>query len=233
MHIWLTKRAKKSFSAVLSALLFSLFIAPMQGATGRTGEFVMARVKFGGGGDWYNDPSSDVNLLKFLDQTTTLKTRPEFTFVELNSDNVYSYPFLFLTGHGNVEFEQGEVRRLRSYLDNGGFLYIDDDYGLDKTIRREMKKVYPEKEFVLLPFEHDIFHCLYSFPQGAPKVHEHDDKRSQTYGLFSNGRLCVVYTFESNPSDGWADPEVHNDPPEVRRRALEFGANVVWYALTQ
>ncbi len=226
-------RLRKLLTLGIVSLLCSMVVLPVHSSLQRTGEFVMARVKFGGGGDWYNDPSSDVNLLKFLEQTTTLKTHPEFTFVELNSDNVFAYPFLFLTGHGNVEFDQGEVRRLRSYLNNGGFLYIDDDYGLDKTIRREMKKVFPEKEFVLLPFEHELFHCLYSFPQGAPKVHEHDDKPSQTYGLFANGRLCVVYTFESNPSDGWADPEVHNDPPAVRQRALEFGANVVWYSLTQ
>jgi len=197
-----------------------------------TSAFQIVRVKYNGGGDWYNDPSAEVNLLNFIAKNTKIRVIPEYKFVEIGSENLFSYPFLFLTGHGNISLSDFEVKRLRDYLLNGGFLYIDDDYGLDQSIRREMKKVFPDKDFIELPFSHPIYHCLYDFPNGPPKTHEHDDKPPQGFGIFHEGRLIVYYTYESNPSDGWADPEVHKDPEEKRLEALKFGANIVIYVLT-
>ncbi len=195
--------------------------------------FQIVRLKYSGGGDWYNDPSAEVNLLKFIQANTNIKVNPEYKFVDIASDEIYSYPFLFLTGHGNVNFSNEEAKRLRTYLENGGFLYIDDDYGLDKPIRREMKKVFPDKDFIELPFSNKIFNIFYKFPNGTPKTHEHDGKPPQSFGIFIGDRMAVLYTYESNPSDGWADPEVHNDPPDKRTEALKFGTNIVIYALSK
>ncbi len=195
-------------------------------------EFRIARVKYSGSGDWYNDPSAEVNLLKFFQQYTSLPVTPTFEYVDLKSENIFLYPVLFLTGHGGVKFTDAEVRNLRAYLQNGGFLYIDDDYGLDKDIRREMKKVFPDRDFVELPFSHPIYSIAFPFPQGPPKIHEHDGKPPQGFGIFYDGRLCVYYTYECNPSDGWADPEVHGDPPDKREAALKFGVNILLWALT-
>ena len=195
--------------------------------------FQIARLKYSGGGDWYNDPSAEVNLLKFVQANTNIKVDAEYKFVDVSSDEIFSYPFLFLTGHGNVVFSADEAKRLRSYLEKGGFLYIDDDYGLDKAIRREMKKVFPDNDFIEVPFSHKIFNIFYKFENGIPKTHEHDKKPPQTFGIFLGERLAVLYTYESNPSDGWADPEVHNDPKDKREEALKFGANIIIYALSK
>lgn len=195
--------------------------------------FQIARLKYSGGGDWYNDPSAEVNLLKFVGAHTNIKVNAEYKFVDIASDEIFSYPFLFLTGHGNVVFSADEAKRLRTYLENGGFLYIDDDYGLDKAIRREMKKVFPDKDFLELPFSNKIFNIFYKFDNGTPKTHEHDKKPPQAFGIFIGERLAVLYTYESNPSDGWADPEVHNDPPDKREEALKFGTNIIIYALSK
>lgn len=197
-----------------------------------TSKLKIARVKYSGGGDWYNDPSGEVNLLKYIRQNTNIPVEPVYEWVDLSSQNLFSYPIIFLTGHGNVNFTEKEVENLRTYLKNGGFLYIDDDYGLDKFIRREMKKVFPDQEFVELPFNHPIYHIHFKFEKGLPKIHEHDNKPPAGYGLFYNGRLCVFYTYESNLGDGWADPDIHKDPPELREKALKMGTNIVIYALT-
>lgn len=195
---------------------------------------VIARLKYSGGGDWYNDPSAEVNLLRFISKNfPNIKTNPVYKFVDILTDEIFSYPILFLTGHGNISFSAEEIKRLRTYLQSGGFLYIDDDYGLDKSIRREMKKVFPEKEFVELPFNHKIFTTPYKFENGAPKIHEHDKKPTQTFAIFVENRIAVIYTYESNPSDGWADREVHNNPEEKRLEALKFGANLIIFALSQ
>lgn len=194
--------------------------------------FKIARLKYSGGGDWYNDPSAEVNLLAFLKQQIGLDVDPRYEFVDIGSENFFSYPVLFMTGHGNIAFNENEVRRLRGYLENGGFLYADDDYGMDKAFRREMKKVFPGQEMVELPFSHGIYHVQFNFPGGPPKIHEHDGKPAQGFGLFHNGRLVVYYTYETNPSDGWADPDVHKDPEEKRQESLRFGANIVLWALT-
>ncbi len=197
------------------------------------GAFQIARLKYNGGGDWYNDPSAEINLLKFVGANTNIKVSPEYKFVDLSTDEIFSYPFLFMTGHGNVVFSGSEAQRLRKYLENGGFLFIDDDYGLDKALRKEMKKVFPERDFMELPFTYGIYNILYDFRNGPPKTHRHDEKPPQGFGIFIGDKLAVYYTFESNPSDGWADPEVHNDPPAKREEALKFGTNIVVWALSE
>lgn len=219
---------------LLKILLFSILFGNLfqLNAQPETG-FQIARLKYSGGGDWYNDPSAEVNLLKFVQANTNIKTDAEYKFVDIASDEIYSYPFLFLTGHGNVVFSGEEAKRLRIYLENGGFLYIDDDYGLDKAIRREMKKVFPDNDFIELPFSNKIFNIFYKFDNGTPKTHEHDKKFPQSFGIFIGERMAVLYTFESNPSDGWADPEVHNDPKDKREEALKFGTNIIIYALSK
>lgn len=195
--------------------------------------FQIARLKYSGGGDWYNDPSAEVNLLKFIQANTNIKVKAEYKFVDIASDEIYSYPFLFITGHGNIVLSNEEVKRLRTYLESGGFLFIDDDYGLDKAVRREMKKVFPENDFIELPFSHKIFNIYYKFENGTPKTHEHDKNAPKTFGIFLGKKLAVLYTFESNPSDGWTDPEVHNNSKEKREEALKFGTNIVIYALSK
>ena len=194
--------------------------------------FQIARLKYSGGGDWYNDPSAEVNLLNFVKKETTIKVNAEYVFVEVSSDDIYNYPFLFITGHGNIVFSESEVQRLKTYLERGGFIYIDDDYGIDKPIRREFKKVFPKQTFTELPFTHKIYHSLFNFEYGPPKTHEHNNKPPQGFGLFVGKRLAVYYTYESNPSDGWVDKNVHNDPENKRLEALRFGTNIIIYSLT-
>ena len=195
--------------------------------------FVIARLKYGGGGDWYNDPSSELNMLRFLKQHTNidveLKTEE---FVEAGSEKIFNYPFLYMTGHGNVNFSEAEARNLRTYLENGGFLYVDDDYGLDQSFRREIRKVFPDNELVELPFSHGIYHCHFEFPNGLPKIHEHDGKPPQGFGIIHDGRLVVFYAYESNLADGWADPDIHKDPESVREKSLQMGTNIIVWALT-
>lgn len=192
----------------------------------------IGRLKYSGGGDWYNDKSAEVNLLKFVNKNTNIPVNPVYDFVDLKSSDIFKYPFLFITGHGNINLSNTEVKNLRNFLLNGGFLYVDDDYGLDKYIREEMKKVLPEHSFMEVPFDHGIYNIHYKFSNGPPKVHEHNDQKPRGYGIFINGRLAVYYTYESNPSDGWADEEVHGDSPERRIEALKFGTNILVWALT-
>jgi Domain of unknown function (DUF4159) len=215
---------------IIYVIFFIALTIPVWGQ--QDGLFHIGRVKYAGGGDWYNDPTEEVNLLNYIKAHTNLKVKAEYKFVDIASDEIFSYPFLFLTGHGNIVFSDDEIVRLRKYLEGGGFLYIDDDYGLDKFIRREMKRVYPDKDFVELPFSHKLYHIVYDFPAGPPKTHEHDGKPPQGFGIFIDKRLAVYYTYESNPSDGWDDPEVHGDPPDKREEALRFGTNLVIYALS-
>lgn len=209
----------------LPVVLFSQTVKPGSA-------FKIARLKFAGGGDWYNDPQEETNLLKFVAQNTALDVNPGYEFVEIGSEKLFSYPFLFMSCHGNIAWSDQEVERLRTYLENGGFLYADDDYGMDKAFRREIKKVFPEQELRELPYSYGLYHCQYDFPNGVPKTHEHDGKPPQGFGLFHNGRLVVYYTYESNPSDAWNDEEVHGDSPDKRLEALQFGTNIVVWALT-
>jgi hypothetical protein len=223
---------------VVRILLFTFFLSGVAAAQSSSpqkrtsSQFRIARLKYSGGGDWYNDPSAEPNLLRFVRQNTSIDVDPQYTWVDLASDDIFNFPFLFLTGHGNIEFSSSEAKRLRAYCDAGGFLFIDDDYGADKAIRREMKKVFPEQEFRELPFSHGIYRAQFNFPYGLPKIHEHDKKTPQGFGLFSGKRMSVYYTYETNPSDGWADPDVHNDPEGKRQEALKMGANILVWALT-
>ena len=193
--------------------------------------FHIGRIKYGGGGDWYGDETSLVELLRFAREHTLLEVAPEEDVVELTSDKLFGYPYVYLTGHGNVRFTEQEVERLRRYLIGGGFLHIDDNYGLDRHIRREMKKVFPELDFVELPFSHPIYHVHFDFPNGLPKIHQHDGKQPQGFGLIHEGRLVVFYSYESDLGDGWELPSVHDNPPEKRRAALEMGTNILTYAM--
>jgi hypothetical protein len=196
------------------------------------GAFQIARLKYAGGGDWYNGQTEEPNVLNFVQQNTNIKVKAEYTWVDISSDAIFSYPFLFMTGHGNIVFTKDEETRLRKYCEAGGFLYADDDYGMDKSFRIEMKKVFPDKELVELPFNYGLYSDMYNFPNGVPKTHEHNGKPPQGFGIFINGRLAVYYTYESNPSDGWDDPDVHGDPPDKRLEALKFGVNLIVWALS-
>lgn len=220
----------KQISYVFFVILCGMYIAEAQ--TRIESQFRIARLKYNGGGDWYNDPSAEVNLLKFVRQNTNIDCDPGYEFVDITSDRLFSYPFLFITGHGNIAFSDYEVQRLRAYLTQGGFLYADDDYGMDKAFRREMKKVFPDQELIELPFNYGLYNCHFSFPNGVPKTHKHDEKPPQGFGLFHKGRLIVYYTYESNPSDAWADSEIHGDPETIRQEALKFGTNIVVWILT-
>jgi len=199
----------------------------------QSSKFVIARLKYGGGSDWYNDPSSEINMLRFLKDHTNIDVEIKAEeIVEAGSDKLVSYPFVFMTGHGNISFSDAEATNLRKYLENGGFLYVDDDYGLDQAFRREVKKIFPDETLLELPFSYGIYHCHYEFPNGLPKIHEHDGKPPQGFGIFQNGRLVLFYAYESNLADGWADPDVHKDPEAVRRKSLEMGTNIIVWALT-
>lgn len=193
----------------------------------------IALIKYNGGGDWYANPTSLPNLISFCNENLNMDLDPDYATVEVGSNDIFNYPFVHLTGHGNVILSPQEVKNLREYLIAGGFLHIDDNYGLDKFIRPQMKKVFPELDFVELPFDHPIYHQTYSFPQGLPKVHEHDDKAPQGFGLIYEGRLLCFYTYESDLGDGWEDAAVHKDSEETRTKALQMGANIIQFVFTQ
>lgn len=192
----------------------------------------IGKVKYGGGGDWYCNKTSLPNLIKFCNQNLKMNLHPEEDIVEVGGTELFNYPFLHLTGHGNVLFTDAEVQNLRKYLISGGFLHIDDNYGLNKYIRREMKKVFPELEFVELPFNHPVYNQKYKFPKGLPKIHEHDNMPPQGFGLIWQGRLVAYFSYESDLGNGWEDRSVYNDPEEVRLEALKMGANLIQYAFT-
>ena len=195
--------------------------------------FSIARVQYGGGGDWYSDPSSLPNLLRFINQKTPLSVDFEETRIKLTDDHANHFPYLYLTGHGNVKFSENEIIALRSILLNGGFMHADDNYGMDKSFRREIKRVFPNKDFVPLPNDHIIFTNYFKFPEGLPKVHEHDNKPATAFGLYEGERMILLYTYESDLGDGWEDPSVHGDPWEIREASLKMGVNIVYFILTQ
>ena len=197
-----------------------------------SGSLVIARIRYGGGGDWYNDPSAIPNLSRFIREHTNVAVSVEEARISIANDPLFSYPIVFMTGHGRVVISEDEADRLRTYLLGGGFLYADDDYGMDAHFRRMMKTVFPDRQLVELPFSHPIYRVHFRFENGLPKIHEHDDKPPQGFGLFDDaGRLMVFYTYETNLSDGWADPQVHDDPPEKREAALRMGVNIILYPL--
>lgn len=190
----------------------------------------IAILKYNGGGDWYSNPTALPNLIRFCNENigTAISEKPET--VEAGSINIFQYPFLHMTGHGNVVFSKEDAENLRTYLLSGGFLHIDDNYGMEPYLRKELGKVFPNRELEELGKDHPIFEQEYNFPEGLPKIHEHDGKRPQALGIFNENRLILLFTFESDLGDGWEDPAVHNDPEDVREKALQMGANIISYA---
>lgn len=210
-----------------SLILFFLLLSPAL-----WGQIKLAKVKYSGGGDWYANKTSLPNLINFCNSNLPLKLSSVTETVELSSKQLFNYPFIHLTGHGNVIFNDTEVQNLRTYLLGGGFLHIDDNYGLDVYIRREMKKVFPSIDFMELPFSHPIYHQTYNFPMGLPKIHEHDGKPAQGFGLMYKGRLVCFYSYESDLGNGWEDVGTYTDPVEKHQEALKMGANIIQYAFS-
>ncbi len=193
------------------------------------GTYQLAVLKYNGGGDYYANPTALPNLISFSNQNLATNISKEVPYVEVGSQNLFQYPFVHMTGHGNVVFSPTEAENLRNYLLGGGFLHIDDNYGMDQFIRTELKKVFPNNELVELPFNHPVFHQKFDF-NGLPKIHEHDGKRPQAFGIIVDGRLVCIYTYETDLSDGWEDSQVHGDSADKRRQALQMGANILIYA---
>jgi hypothetical protein len=192
----------------------------------------LAKLKYNGGGDWYAAKTALPNLIEFCNRELGTSLAPEEDIVEVGSKDIFLYPYVFMTGHGNVVFSDAEAANLRNYLIGGGFLHIDDNYGLDKYIRIELKKVFPELELTELPFDHPIYHQKFKFPNGLPKIHEHDGKPPKGFGLIYEGRLVVFYSYETDLGNGWEDRRIHNDPEEKRQQALRMGANIIAYCFS-
>jgi Domain of unknown function (DUF4159) len=215
----------KKIIILLFAFCFSI--------TANAQEYQIALLKYGGGGDWYANPTSLPNLVSFCNNVLNTSISTEIAGVDVGSEKIFNYPFVHMTGHGNVVFTDDEAENLREYLISGGFLHIDDNYGLDQFIRPQMKKIFPELDFVELPFTHPIYHQEYDFPNGLPKVHKHDEKAPQGFGLIYEGRLVCFYSYESDLGDGWEDRAVHQDSDATRLRALQMGANIIQFVFTQ
>jgi len=191
----------------------------------------IGRLHYEGGGDWYANPSSLPNLLAAVRERSDIRTADREQVVTLSSPNLWDVPYLYMTGHGNVHFSDADLATLRRYLLQGGFLHADDNYGMDESIRRELGRLFPDRPLVEVPLDHPIYHLVYQFPKGVPKIHEHDGKPAQGFGIFIDGRLAVYYTYQSDLGDGWEDPDVHKDPPEIREAALRMGVNLLAYAV--
>ncbi|MCF8715134.1 DUF4159 domain-containing protein [Joostella atrarenae] len=205
-----------------------LFIILCIGFYGNAQE--IALLKYSGGGDWYANPTALVNLISFCNNNIHTTISPKPVTVEAGSTDIFLYPFIHMTGHGNVFFSDKDAENLRNYLLSGGFLHIDDNYGMAPYLKKEIPKIFPDKELKEIPTSHPIFNETYTFSNGLPKIHEHDGKRPQALGIFNDNRLVLLFTFESDLGDGWEDPEVHNDPDNVRQKALQMGANIIQYA---
>ncbi len=205
-------------------LLIGLFLLHFLGFTQE-----VAVLKYAGGGDWYANPTSLPNLVKYCNQNIQTTITKKVSVVDVGSAEIVNYPFVHMTGHGNVVFSANDIQNLRNYLTSGGFLHIDDNYGMDVFIRKEIKKIFPNNALVEIPSNHPIFQAPYSFTNGLPKIHEHENNKPQAFGVFIEGRLVLLYTFECDLGDGWEDAEVHNDPIQVREKALKMGANIINY----
>ena len=217
-----------SFLLLITSLLVFTAVSPPA-----KGTMKMGLLKYNGGGDWYSNPTALPNLAYFCNEVLGTNFNPDYGTVEVGSADLYNYPFVHMTGHGNVVFNKQEAENLRNFLIGGGFLHIDDNYGMDPYVRAAMKLVFPELQFIELPFNHPVYHQRYDFAKGLPKIHEHDGGSPQGYGLFWEDRMICFYSFESDLGDGWEDPAVHNDPPEIRAAALQMGANIVQFAFEQ
>jgi hypothetical protein len=220
------------FPAVIAVFAAGFLATGIDPAAGAPGDFQIVRLKYRGGGDWYSDPTSLPNLLGYVHDALGLDTPNDETRFAIMDDALFSYPFLYITGHGKVKFSDEEAARLRRYLLSGGFLWADDNYGMDEYFRSEMRKVFPEQELIEIPFDHDIYHVIYDFPGGLPKIHEHHGGPPHGYGIIHDGRLVVFYSYNTDIGDGLEDPEVHHDPPDKRDAARKMAVNIVAYALT-
>lgn len=216
---------KQAFVLILCGIAFTLW------GQKTSYDYQIAVLKYNGGGDYYANPTSLPNLARYCNQNFHTKIDIETPFVEVGSALLFTYPFVHMTGHGNVVFSNAELENMRNYMLGGGFIHIDDNYGMDQFIRLEIQKMFPTNKLVEIPFSHPIFHYPYNFQNGLPKIHEHDGKRPQAFGIFDNGRLCLLYTYETDLGDGWEDEEVHHDPPEKHEEALKMGTNILFYAL--
>jgi len=217
---------RRSLRLLLAAILF----VPGPGAAAQS-PVSIGRLHYDGGGDWYANPSSLPNLLRAIAQRTTIPVTARERVVTLRDADLWQTPYLYMTGHGNVRWSDDELVILRRYLQQGGFLHADDNYGMDESLRRELKRLFPDRPLVEVPVDHPIYHLIYDFPQGLPKIHEHDGKPAQGFGIFIEGRLAVFYSYQTDLGDGWEDPEVHRDPPDKREAALRMGVNLFAYAV--
>jgi hypothetical protein len=216
------------FRPVVALLAFALTSSGPAAAA----KLTIARLQYDGGGDWYANPSSLPNLAKAINERTSLKVEPTEARVSLKDDRLWDHPFVHVTGHGEMKLSDAEVVRLREYLNRGGFLHVDDNYGLDESFRREIKRVFPDRPLVDVPLTHPIYHIVYDFPAGVPKVHEHDGKPARGFGIFIGNRLALFYSYESDLGNGWEDPGTYNDPPALHEAALKMGVNLFVYAVT-
>lgn len=231
IHIYLNQIMNKS--GFLLIVLFALScLSATNSSNGSASTIKLGLLKYNGGGDWYANPTSLPNLIKFCNRELSMNIDPEPETVEVGSPEIFNLPFIHMTGHGNVVFSSDEAKNLRQYLEAGGFLHIDDNYGMDPYVRPALKKVFPELDLVELPFTYPVYNQHFSFSGGLPKIHEHDGKPAQGFGLIYQGRLVVFYSYQCDLGDGWEDPDVHNDPPDVREKALKMGANLVQYVFT-
>ncbi len=209
-----------------------LLVAATVSAQDNKPGFSIARLKYGGGGDWYGNQSSIYNLLQYLSRNTNVDVNMVEHRADVSKDDIFNFPYIFMTGHGNIRFSDSEAERLRKYLTGGGFLHADDNYGMDEYFRREMKKVFPDKEWIELPFNHEIYNIHFSFPRGIPKIHEHAGGPGRGLALFHEGRMVAFYSLNTDLSDGWEDADVHNNPQHLRESALKMGVNIILYVLT-
>ena len=209
-----------------------LAVALLGSSPAGVSDLTIGRLQYGGGGDWYANPSSIPNLLRAIRSRTTLDVDVRERVVKLTDPNLWEIPYLHMTGHGNVTFSETEAVMLRRYLENGGFLHADDNYGMDESFRREITRIFPDNPLEEIPLDHPVFHVVYDFPEGIPKIHKHDDLPAQAFGIFLGDRLALFYSYQSDLGDGWEDAEVHNDRPEVREAAIRMGVNLFVYAVT-
>ena len=198
-----------------------------------SGSFSISRIHYSGGGDWYSDKSSIPNLLKFVSNNTGIITKDEQQIVQIGDNDFYSNSYFYLTGHGNIKLSKEEIIILRQHLINGAFLHADDNYGMDESFRKLVSEMFPEKELIEIPPNHELFNIYYKFPDGLPKIHEHDNQRPQALGIFHEEKLILLYTYESDLGDGWENSKVHNNPEDLRERALKMGTNIIVYSLAQ
>lgn len=213
-------------------LALPLVLAALTGTAVAQTPLEIGRLHYDGGGDWYANPSSLPNLLTAIRARTALRVASQERVVRLTDPDLWEVPYLYMTGHGNVRFSDEEARALRRYLEQGGFLHADDNYGMNESFRRELSRVFPDRPLVEVPLDHPVYHVVYAVPEGLPKIHEHDGHPAQGFGLFIGDRLALFYSYESDLGDGWEDPGVHDDPPEARERALRMGVNLFVYAVT-